>query len=81
MGAHELNALGERFMAKYHPDDGKRAKASRLQGTHQELTEGKGPPFHMDMRHCDTEELHRPAVCSHAGRQGHVRRLLLSREE
>jgi succinate dehydrogenase/fumarate reductase flavoprotein subunit len=27
-------------------------------GTHQELTEGKGPPFHMDMRHCDKEELY-----------------------
>jgi succinate dehydrogenase/fumarate reductase flavoprotein subunit len=28
-----------------------------IQGTHQELTAGKGPPFYMDMRHCDKEEL------------------------
>lgn len=57
IGAHELNALGERFMGKYHPlmENGPRHR--QVQGTHQELTAGKGPPFHMDMRHCDKEEL------------------------
>ena len=30
----------------------------QVQGTHEELTAGKGPPFHMDMRHCDREEVH-----------------------
>jgi succinate dehydrogenase/fumarate reductase flavoprotein subunit len=57
VGAHELNALGERFMGKYHPlmENGPRHR--QIQGTHQELTAGKGPPFYMDMRHCDKEEL------------------------
>jgi succinate dehydrogenase/fumarate reductase flavoprotein subunit len=57
VGAHELNALGERFMGKYHPlmENGPRHR--QVQGTHLELTAGKGPPFHMDMRHCDKEEL------------------------
>jgi len=57
IGAHELNALGERFMGKYHPlmENGPRHR--QVQGTHEELTAGKGPPFHMDMRHCDKEEV------------------------
>lgn len=58
VGAHELNALGERFMGKYHPMMENGPRRFQIQGTHQELTEGKGPPFHMDMRHCDQEELH-----------------------
>jgi succinate dehydrogenase/fumarate reductase flavoprotein subunit len=58
VGAHELNALGERFMAKYHPMMENGPRIFQIMGTHKELTEGKGPPFHMDMRHCDPEELH-----------------------
>jgi succinate dehydrogenase/fumarate reductase flavoprotein subunit len=58
VGAHELNALGERFMAKYHPMMENGPRVFQITGTHKELTEGKGPPFHMDMRHCDAEELH-----------------------
>ncbi len=58
VGAHELNALGERFMAKYHPMMENGPRVFQIMGTHKELTEGKGPPFHMDMRHCDAEELH-----------------------
>ncbi len=58
VGAHELNALGERFMGKYHPMMENGPRLFQILGTHQELIEGKGPPFHMDMRHCDTEELY-----------------------
>lgn len=58
VGAHELNALGERFMGKYHPMMENGPRHRQMMGTHQELTEGKGPPFHMDMRHCDKEELY-----------------------
>lgn len=57
VGAHELNALGERFMGKYHPMMENGPRRNQILGTHQELIEGKGPPFHMDMRHCDREEL------------------------
>jgi len=58
VGAHELNALGERFMGKYHPMMENGPRLFQILGTHQELVEGKGPPFHMDMRHCDKEELY-----------------------
>lgn len=57
VGAHELNASGERFMGKYHPMMENGPRHRQVQGTHLELTAGKGPPFHMDMRHCDKEEL------------------------
>jgi adenylylsulfate reductase, subunit A len=57
VGAHELNALGERFMGKYHPLTENGPRRFQIMGTYQELIEGKGPPFHMDMRHCDKEEL------------------------
>jgi succinate dehydrogenase/fumarate reductase flavoprotein subunit len=57
VGAHELNALGERFMSKYHPMMENGPRQAQILGTHQELIEGKGPPFHMDMRHCDKEEV------------------------
>ena len=58
IGAHELNALGERFMGKYHPLKENGPRHRQIQGTHQELTAGKGPPFYVDMRHCDKDELH-----------------------
>ena len=58
VGAHELNALGERFMEKYHPMMENGPRLFQILGTHQELVDGKGPPFHMDMRHCDEEKLH-----------------------
>jgi len=57
VGAHELNALGERFMGKYHPMMENGPRRNQILGTHQEMIEGKGPPFHMDMRHCDREAL------------------------
>jgi succinate dehydrogenase/fumarate reductase flavoprotein subunit len=58
VGAHELNALGERFMGKYHPMMENGPRRNQILGTHQEQIEGKGPPFHMDMRHCDREALY-----------------------
>ena len=58
VGAHELNAHGERFMGKYHAMMENGPRLFQILGTHQELIEGKGPPFHMDMRHCNKEELY-----------------------
>lgn len=58
VGAHELNALGERFMGKYHPMMENGPRRNQILGTHQEQIEGKGPPFHMDMRHCNKEDLY-----------------------
>ena len=58
VGAHELNALGERFMSKYHPMMENGPRRNQVLGTHQEQIEGRGPPFHMDMRHCNREELY-----------------------
>lgn len=58
VGAHELNALGERFMSRYHPMMENGPRRFQILGTHQQLTEGKGPPIFVDMRHCDTQELH-----------------------
>ncbi len=57
MGGHELNALGERFMGKYDPMGENGLRVNQIGGTYQELVEGKGPPFHMDMTHLDKEEV------------------------
>ncbi|WP_300460614.1 FAD-binding protein [Desulfobacula sp.] len=57
VGAHEINALGQRFMGKYHSLKENGPRRNQILGTHQEMIEGKGPPFHMDMRHCDPEEV------------------------
>ena len=57
-GAHEINALGERFMGKYHPMMENGPRREQIQGTYQEQVAGNGPPFHIDMRHCDPVELH-----------------------
>ena len=58
MGGHELNALGDRFMGKYDPmwENGKRR--NQIMGTEQEQLEGYGPPFYMDMRHLNKEDVH-----------------------
>ncbi len=57
MGGHELNALGDRFMGKYDPmwENGKRR--NQIMGTEQEMLEGYGPPFYMDMRHLSKEDV------------------------
>ena len=54
-GAHEINALGERFMGKYDPMWENGVRNNQIQGTFQEQLEGSGPPFYMDMRHVDPE--------------------------
>lgn len=57
-GAHELNALGERFMPKYHPQMENCPRQFQIGGTYQEQIEGNGPPVVMEMRHIDAESLH-----------------------
>ena len=57
-GAHELNALGERFMPKYHPQMENCPRQFQIGGTYQEQIEGNGPPFVMEMRHIDADSLH-----------------------
>ena len=57
-GAHEINALGERFMGKYDPMWENGVRNNQIQGTSQEQLEGSGPPFYMDMRHVDPEVVH-----------------------
>lgn len=57
-GAHELNALGERFMPKYHPQMENCPRQFQIGGTYQEQIEGNGPPFVMEMRHIDADTLH-----------------------
>lgn len=54
-GAHELNALGERFMPKYDPMGENGVRNNQIQGTFQEQMDGAGPPFYMDMRHVDAD--------------------------
>ena len=54
-GAHEINALGERFMSKYDPMWENGVRNNQIQGTFQEQLEGSGPPFYMDMRHVDED--------------------------
>ena len=56
-GAHELNALGERFMGRYHPGMENGPRREQIQATCQEQVIGNGPPFHMDMRHIDPDTL------------------------
>ncbi len=52
-GAHEINALGERFMGKYDPMWENGVRNNQIQDTFQEQSEGSGSPFYMDMRHVD----------------------------
>ena len=56
MGGRELNALGERFMGKYDPMWENGMRRNQIQGTYQEMIEGKGPPFYMDMTHFTEED-------------------------
>ena len=58
MGGRELNALGERFMGKYDPMWENGLRVNQINGTYQELIEGKGPPFYMDMTHFSPEDVH-----------------------
>lgn len=58
MGGRQVNALGERFMFKYHPTGENCPRIIQVAGTYQELVEGKGPPFYMDMTHMSKEDIH-----------------------
>jgi succinate dehydrogenase/fumarate reductase flavoprotein subunit len=57
MGGHELNALGERFMGKYDPMWENGLRINQISGTYQEMVEGKGPPFYMDMTHLNKDDV------------------------
>jgi succinate dehydrogenase/fumarate reductase flavoprotein subunit len=57
MGGRELNALGERFMGKYDPMMENGHRINQIGGTYQEMVEGKGPPFYMDMTHLKEEDV------------------------
>mgnify|MGYP002115897480 CR=1 FL=1 len=48
-GAKGINALGPRYMGKYHPLMKIGPRYLLIQGTHRELTEGNGPPFALDV--------------------------------
>ena len=57
-GAKGINALGPRYMGKYHPLMEIGPRYLLIQGTHRELTEGNGPPFVLDLPHSDRDILH-----------------------
>ena len=48
-GAKGINALGPRYMGKYHPLMKIGPRYLLIQGTHRELTEGNGPPIALDV--------------------------------
>ena len=56
MGGHELNANGERFMGKYDPMMENGLRRNQVMGTFNEMLEGYGPPFFMDMTHFTAED-------------------------
>lgn len=56
MGGHELDANGVRFMGKYDPMLENGIRFNQVMGTFNEMLEGNGPPFYMDMRHFPKEE-------------------------
>lgn len=57
-GAKGLNALGERYMGKYHPMMETGPRYLLVQGTAREQAEGNGPPFRLDLTHIDKDILH-----------------------
>ena len=56
MGGKELNAKGERFMGKYDPMMENGLRVHQVMGTYNEMLEGSGPPFVMDMTHFSAED-------------------------
>lgn len=56
MGGKELNAKGERFMFRYDPMGENGLRVNQVMGTFNELIEGSGPPFVMDMTHFSAED-------------------------
>ena len=74
-GAHEINALGERFMGKYDPMWENGVRNNQIQGTFQEQLEGFRPAFLHGYAACGRSRGARAAGHPDARRQGHVRRL------
>ena len=62
MDATMTNALGERFMEKYHPMGEKAPRAFHIKGERQEIAEGKGPLF-VDVRHLAENDMEH--LCDH----------------
>lgn len=56
MGGKELNARGERFMFRYDPCGENCVRRNQVMGTFNEMMEGAGPPFVMDMTHFSPED-------------------------
>lgn len=55
-GAKAMNALGERYMRRYHPMMEVGPRSLWMQATHRELSAGHGP-FHLDLTHVDHDIL------------------------
>ncbi len=57
-GAHFINALGERFMFKYHPSGERGRRADLINGLVTETLEGRSP-IYCDCTHLPQDEVHR----------------------
>ncbi|OGO16767.1 MAG: hypothetical protein A2Z14_05605 [Chloroflexi bacterium RBG_16_48_8] len=57
-GAHFINALGERFMFKYHPDAERGRRSDIINGFITETREGRGP-IYCDCTHLPEDEIRR----------------------
>lgn len=57
-GAHFINALGERFMFKYHPDGERGRRSDLINGFINETLEGRGP-IYCDCTHLPEDEVRR----------------------
>ncbi|HBK80087.1 MAG TPA: hypothetical protein DDZ83_10515 [Nitrospinae bacterium] len=57
-GAYLVNALGERFMFRYHPAGEKARRIDLINGVINETAEGRGPVY-IDCRHLPEEDVNR----------------------
>jgi adenylylsulfate reductase subunit A len=57
-GAHFINALGERFMSKYHPDAERAKRAELVNGVVSEILAGRGP-IYCDCTHLPEADIRR----------------------
>ncbi|OGO16766.1 MAG: hypothetical protein A2Z14_05600 [Chloroflexi bacterium RBG_16_48_8] len=57
-GAYLINALGQRFMFKYHPDGERARRADLTHGVITETLEGRGPVY-IDCTHLPKDEIRR----------------------
>ncbi len=56
MGGKFINASGEEFMYRYHPQGDRGPRSKLVEGVYLEIIEGRGP-IYIDCRHLDPEEL------------------------